>query len=353
MTFCDEACGGVNTGKLSSKEPGPNATGLYRYDLKLPLDWLNTVSESRFFLVLEGVDSNVDVWLDGTHVGYSQDSCLPCEFEITHMFRENETTADRHLLALRVMRWCDGSYLEDQDKWWLSGVYREIYIIKKGKVMIQDYSTESSVSWNDRNEPISANISTNVAIEFPSNETFSSSKSNLFIRVEVYEELSEAAVFSGIENLAHDGSFKNLDLANASAKVVEDQLIEEYSYGCFSINAFIDIAHLHLWSPDQPFLYFLLISLHNSRGDAELKRNPIDCASHRFGVREVRIGGPHNQLQLNRRPLIIAGVNRCEFNCNSGRSLSRVSASYHLVFTKELPNNIFCFTCRKPCERTQ
>lgn len=85
------------------------------------------------------------VWLDGQCVGYSQDSCLSAEFEITDAIANTHSFGEEHMLAVRVSRWCDGTYLEDQDKWWLSGIYREVYIVRRPKVFIADleFSTPS------------------------------------------------------------------------------------------------------------------------------------------------------------------------------------------------------------------
>ena len=84
-TFCDKGLGGTteNSGSLSKAEPGPNATGLYRREFSIPAEWKRNMLDSRVFLVFEGVDSCLDVWLDGQHIGYSQDSCLQCEFDVT------------------------------------------------------------------------------------------------------------------------------------------------------------------------------------------------------------------------------------------------------------------------------
>ena len=151
-------------------EPGPNATGLFRREFSIPSEWKNGIQDSRIFLIFEGVDACLDVWLDGQHVGYSQDSCLQCEFDITTILNNMESqnpgnTDTSHTIALRVCRWCDGSYLEDQDKWWISGVYREVYIMRKPDVMIADYEIKSTISWNENDEPTLAIVDVEVIVE--------------------------------------------------------------------------------------------------------------------------------------------------------------------------------------------
>jgi beta-galactosidase len=78
----------------------------------------------RVFLTFEGVDAAMTVYVNGAQVGYSQDSRLPAEFDVTDALVLE--SGCEQLLAVKVMRWCDGSYLEDQDMWWLSGIYREV-----------------------------------------------------------------------------------------------------------------------------------------------------------------------------------------------------------------------------------
>jgi beta-galactosidase len=89
-------------------------------------EWRKAKAPSRFFLVLEGVDSCADIWVNGKHIGYSQDSCLSCEFDITQALKSNQESSSSvpggggddddhmscHTIAIRVLRWCDGSYLE-------------------------------------------------------------------------------------------------------------------------------------------------------------------------------------------------------------------------------------------------
>lgn len=148
MTNCDIGLGSSTecSGALDPKEPGENATGLYRKTFKLPVDWKKDTNE-HIFIVFEGVDSFVNIWLDGKYVGLSKDSCLPCEFDITDIINNSALKkGEEHVLAVQVVRWSDGSYLEDQDKWWLSGLYREIYLLKKPVSFISDYEFTSDIT---------------------------------------------------------------------------------------------------------------------------------------------------------------------------------------------------------------
>jgi acyl-CoA-binding protein len=147
---------------LHELEPGENATGLYRKTFSLPSDWEASNSGERVFLCFEGVDSCMHVYVNGNYVGYSQDSCLPAEYDITDALLDNTDSAT-HTLAVQVMRWCDGSYLEDQDKWWLSGIYREVYLMKKPSSFISDY--EINTDLETVNDTSTATITVSVLVE--------------------------------------------------------------------------------------------------------------------------------------------------------------------------------------------
>ena len=96
--------------------PSENPTGCYRRDFYIPKEW----DGRRIYLRFEGVDSAFHVWVNGQEVGYSKVSRMPSEFDITSMVRPGKNT-----VAVRVYQWSDGSYLEDQDMWWLSGIFRD------------------------------------------------------------------------------------------------------------------------------------------------------------------------------------------------------------------------------------
>ena len=104
--------------------PHENPTGCHRRAFRVPEGWAPTPGEDRPRLVLrfDGVDAAFHVWLNGRFVGYSQGSRMAAEFDVT----EHADPAGENVLAVAVHRWCDGTYLEDQDQWWLSGIFREV-----------------------------------------------------------------------------------------------------------------------------------------------------------------------------------------------------------------------------------
>ncbi len=109
--------------------PQLNPIGLYRREFTLPPQW----QERQVFLNFEGVDSAFYVWINGQMAGYSQASHLPSEFNITAM-----VVPGVNLVAVQVMQWSDGSYLEDQDMWRLSGIFRDVYLYSTPQIYLRD-----------------------------------------------------------------------------------------------------------------------------------------------------------------------------------------------------------------------
>jgi beta-galactosidase len=114
--------------------PAENPTGLYRTTFSLDAGW----EDRRTILSFEAVDSNCTVWVNGQEVGYSQDSRLPAEFDITPFVVPGENT-----LAVQVMRYCDGTYLECQDMWRASGIQRDVILYSKPKIGIEDFAVRT------------------------------------------------------------------------------------------------------------------------------------------------------------------------------------------------------------------
>ncbi|XP_044945850.1 beta-galactosidase-like [Hordeum vulgare subsp. vulgare] len=106
--------------------PSENPTSCYRKVFRIPKEWKGR----RILLHFEAVDSAFLAWVNGVPIGYSQDSRLPAEFEITDYCHHCDSVKE-NVLAVQVMRWSDGSYLKDQDHWWLSGIHRDVLLLSK------------------------------------------------------------------------------------------------------------------------------------------------------------------------------------------------------------------------------
>lgn len=112
--------------------PSANPTAVYRLWVDVPPAW--TAGGHRVFLHFGAVNNAFYCHVNGEEVGYSQDSCLPAEFDVTAVLKPG-----RNLVTATVIRFSDGSYLEDQDHWWLSGLYRSVYLLAKPAVHVADF----------------------------------------------------------------------------------------------------------------------------------------------------------------------------------------------------------------------
>jgi beta-galactosidase/evolved beta-galactosidase subunit alpha len=117
--------------------PTENPTGSYRREFEIGNEW----NGKKIFLRFEGVDSAFHVWVNGREVGFSKGSRLPAEFDVTVFVRPGKNTLD-----VRVIQWSDGTYLEDQDMWWLSGIFRDVYLLARPATHISDIRVHAPAS---------------------------------------------------------------------------------------------------------------------------------------------------------------------------------------------------------------
>ncbi|XP_024380788.1 uncharacterized protein [Physcomitrium patens] len=265
--------------------PSENPTGCYRTSFRVPSDWTGR----RLFLNFEAVDSAFYVWVNGAKIGYSQDSRLPSDWDITdccHFGEEN-------VLAVQVMRWSDGSYLEDQDHWWLSGIHRNVLIYSKPQVMLADYFVKTDVE----NDFLSATVKVEVTVEGP-REMIANSK--------LCHYTTEAVLF---EEFDFQGDFK----MPSEAAHLQPQGLDSAMIGCHAHT--ILTAKLQgpkLWSAEHPNLYTLVVLLKDPSGAV------IDCEACRVGVR--KISTRPKELLVNGEPVVIRGVNRHEHHPRLGKT---------------------------------
>jgi len=249
--------------------PTENPTGSYIRTIDLSEQFVSGCVRIRF----EGVDSCFTVWVNGQEVGLSKGSRLPSEFDVTPYVRSGQNS-----IAVRVIQWSDGSYLEDQDMWWLSGIFRDVSLIATPKVHLEDVWVQA-VSSSD-----GASVSVNVVIENSGDAPFAGN---------VYAELAD---MSGHCLLAFRGEVKAPSNERANLTLT----------GSFQ--------NPKLWSAETPTLYTATINLNETD-------SAIEATSVRFGVRSVEISD--GNLRVNGKAVIFRGVNRHEHHPDDGRSLTR------------------------------
>ena len=257
-----------------------NHVGQYRRTFELPDSWLS----KQVVLFIGSATSNVRVWVNGHAAGYSEDSKLEARFDISKFVKAGSNT-----IALEIFRWCDGSYLEDQDFWRLSGIARGVYVYARGTERLEDVNIRADM---------------NGAFKL------------------------KALVTSGIKSVKYT-------IEDAGGAVVAQGQAKPKK-GVAECSG--KVADPVLWSAETPNLYTLKIEAYTSKGFAE--STAID-----FGFRSVQV--KNAQLLVNGKPVLIKGTNRHELSEHGGYIVSEEEMLRDIRTMKELNINAVR-TCHYP-----
>ncbi|MCX6345988.1 MAG: DUF4981 domain-containing protein [Armatimonadetes bacterium] len=249
--------------------PTENPTGSYRRDFHMPESW----DGRRILLRFEGVDSAFYVWVNGEQVGFSKGSRIPAEFDVTNYVRPGANS-----VSVRVYQWSDGSYLEDQDMWWLSGIFRDVYLIAAPSAHVWDTQIKTTFDESYKNAMLS-------------------------IRANIQNTGKSALQRGLIEALFLDGD----------DKIGSAQRVNIEAAGEVSVKIEIPVEAPHKWSAESPYLYTLLLTLKDSGGEV------IEVTPIKVGFRQVEMKG--GNLLVNGAPIIFKGVNRHEHHPELGRAV--------------------------------
>lgn len=266
-----------------------NPVGSYRYTFRLP----ETFSGKRAILHFGAVNSAIYVWVNGNKAGYSQDSKTPAEFDITPYIINGHD----NLLAIEVYRWCDGSYLEDQDFWRVSGIERDVYIYARNPVSIDDIFITSSLTEN-----YTIGIF-NAAVKI-SNQT---------------------------ENMATGSIICALKDKNTGEESFQEVITYTVDGGKESNLVFNKaLSAIKAWSAEKPNLYIVTLTHRDENG------NIIETIPVQTGFRNSEI--KNGQLLINGKPVLLKGVNRHEHDPYTAHVISRESMLKDILLMKA--NNI-------------
>ena len=265
--------------------PADNPTGCYSKAFYVPDGWL---ASGRTRVIFNGVNSAFYLVCNGQFVGYSQDSRLPAEFDLTDFLQRGDNR-----IAVIVLRWSDGSYLEDQDMWWLSGIFRSVELLHKPDLHISDFKVSPT-------RCLEQEALVNIQVEIEGADRVASASS---CRVQARLYLDDKLV---AEQLT--GARSNEDHDPCSKLAIE-----------------LPIEAPKLWSHEVPNLYRLTLTLLDEDG------NEIESEACNVGLREVEIRD--GLLRLNGKQLLIRGVNKHEHDPATGHaeSLERVEQQLKLI----------------------
>jgi beta-galactosidase/beta-glucuronidase len=279
-----------------------NPTGSYLRTFALPESW----DGRRVFILFEGVDSAFHLWVNGQEVGYSQDSRLPAEFDITPYVRPGENT-----LAVRVYRYSDGSYLEDQDMWRLSGIYRDVYLWAAPPIHVRDFfvRTELDAAYEDATLKVTAKVC-NYGEQDAEGHTL------------------ELALF--------DNANQRMPTCGRGESATE---VAVKAGGEVSLDLEQTVANPKKWSAEHPHLYTLLITLKDAAGQVlEVERCSV-------GFRQIEV--KDGQVHINGVPVLFKGVNRHEHDPDTGHTVSVASMAEDILLMKRFNFNAVR-TCHYP-----
>jgi len=259
-----------------------NAVGSYHRTFDLPDDW----TDRQITLHFGGVSSAFYVWVNGEKVGYSEDSRLPAEFDVTDYLESGENT-----VAVQVLRWSDGSYLEDQDHWRLSGIHREVYLEARPQAHIADLGvrTDLDASYEDATLKLRPELANGTGDELE----------DWTVEARLYDPEQEAVFEEPMTLPAREITQEsypqrgNVDFALMEAQV-EDPL---------------------KWTAETPHLYRLVVSLRSPDGEV------VEATGTDVGFREVEI--EDGQFLVNGEPVHLRGVNRHDHDEENGKVVTR------------------------------
>jgi len=253
--------------------PSENPTGTYRRWFTMPPAW----KARRMYLHFDGVDSAFFVWVNGTRVGYSEGSRLTAEFDVTSLLREG-----KNLLAVQVYQWSDASYLENQDQWWLSGIFRDVYLTAQAPVHVYDFFVKTRLDAQYRDAVLDVSVSVKNGVAQKHGE--------YTLEVELLDAYGKSVLVTPVE-----------------ARVPANDAAPE------PVEMSIEVQSPALWTAETPTLYQLLLTLKDDRDQV------VEVIPWQVGFRQVEIKS--GLYLVNGVPVKIKGVNRHDVHLDTGRAV--------------------------------
>ena len=259
-----------------------NYTGSYRRSFRVPAEWKG----QDIFIHVGSATSNLRLWVNGQEVGYSEDSKIEAEFNVTKYLRPGE----ENLVAMQVMRWCDGSYGEDQDFWRFTGIAREVYMYARPKVRIADIKLVPDLTDNYTHGKLQ------IDIDVPGGKGY-----------QIQYRLSDRY------------GAKVYQSPTAGIMNTEHQFIG------------IEVKNPNLWSAEIPYLYTLYVTLKDKAG------NVLETIPQKVGFRKVEI--KNGQLLVNGKAVLFKGADRHELDPDYGYVVSVERMKQDIKIMKQLNMN--------------
>lgn len=261
-----------------------NGVGCYQRSITIPAGWKNM----NITLHFGGVSSAYKLWVNGKFAGYAEDSFLPSEFNITPYLQEGE-----NIISAWVIRWSDGSFLEDQDQWRMSGIHREVYLSAEPKLRIADFFVQTKLDKNYKDAVLSIRprLENLTGHEMP----------GYVLRANLYD--------------ANDKAVLEQPLVKKADDIINEihPRLDRVKFGLMETT----INDPKKWSPEDPNLYKLVLSLEDSTG------NVLEVKTCNVGFRSIEFRKTDSKLLINGKLTYLYAVNRPDHHPTKGKALSR------------------------------
>ncbi|WP_414931943.1 beta-galactosidase subunit alpha [Vibrio europaeus] len=263
--------------------PTDNPTGAYQRTFTLGESWDNKQTIIKF----DGVETYFEVYVNGEYAGFSKGSRLTAEFDISQFVQQGE-----NLLSVRVMQWADSTYIEDQDMWWTAGIFRDVYLVGKEQIHVQDFTVRTDFAEDYR----AATLSCQVELE------------NLSALQASGYALDYALMDKG--QVVAQGSCSNLTIDTSTQARFEIEMD----------------APIH-WTAENPYLYQLVLTLKDNQG------NTVEVIPQRVGFRDIKV--LDGLFYINNQYVMLHGVNRHDNDHLKGRAVGMERVEKDLVLMKQ------------------
>ena len=283
--------------------PEKNPTGVYRKTFELPLGWKGR----RTVLQVGGAESCIYVYLNGKLVGMSKDTRLPSEFHLDSFLQDGTNT-----LCLMCIRWSDGSYIEDQDQWWMAGLYRSVFLYSTNFSYLEDVFVTTVLNENGKDGHFGLKVKIKHLNEPDRSKAFQ-------VHCRLLTKTGSPVM----------GSEMTLAISNS------------FRISYYEAQAEVPLKGVLAWSPEEPNLYVVAVSLHDEGGQC------LEASTFKVGFRRFEI--KNRTFLLNGQKVYIKGVNRHEHHPDHGKAVPRAAMireiellkqfNFNAVRTSHYPNN--------------
>ena len=286
--------------------------------------------KNGLYISFQGVESGFALWLNGSYVGYSEDSFTPSEFDLTPYVKEGENK-----LALKVFKWTSSSWCEDQDFYRFSGIFRSVYLYTMPKVHVYDLKVQPVVAESLESADLVLDMEICGKAETVEKSADDAKMQNVSAKITLTgsrDDSKEGAAGSVSENtiFSETISFQPYNTSDT---------IRFTDTGAATVHFEQEVNHPNLWSAEHPELYTLTVELLDESGDC------VEYISQNIGFRRFEM--KDGIMTLNGKRIVFKGVNRHEFSSKTGRAVSKEEVLQDIITMKQ--NNINAIrTCHYP-----